>query len=186
MAIFTENPPKTLEMKKLATLLFASTIALTACDTNNQAPAGTNEKLQGNWYGVEISNQLVAQGLWDTLHYHNTSMMTLSLDTADGSIVVDSAGTVLDTAMLVVNNDSSLTITGNTSNLGWAFDADLINAFGQPVLDSLRTLFTGEQNFKVLTLTEDDAVFYFDTIIPVNYGTFQANMELRHTEYWQK
>ena len=173
-------------MNKLIPFLFALSIALTACETTNQAPKGTNEKLQGNWYGVEISNQLIAQGLWDTLHYHNTSMMTLNLDTADGSIVVDSAGTVLDTAMLVVNNDSSLTITGNTSNLGWAFDSDLINAFGQPVLDSLRTLFTGEQTFKVLTLTEDEAVFYFDTVIPVNYGSFQANMELRHTEYWQK
>ena len=35
-------------------------------------------------------------------------------------------------------------------------------------------------------LTENDAIFYFDTIIPIQYGTFNANMGLRHTQYWQK
>ena len=35
-------------------------------------------------------------------------------------------------------------------------------------------------------LTEDEAIFYFDTIIPIQFGTFNANMELRHTQYWQK
>ena len=113
-------------------------------------------------------------------------MMTLSLDTLSSTAIVDSVGTILDTASLVVNNDSSITVTSNTSNLSWAFDADLINAFGQPVLDSLRILFTGEQRFQVHMLTEDEAIFYFDTIIPIQFGTFSANMELRHTEYWQK
>jgi hypothetical protein len=54
------------------------------------------------------------------------------------------------------------------------------------VLDSLRSLFSGAQTFHVLQLTEDEATFYFDTIIPIEYQGFQATMELRHTEYWQK
>ena len=113
-------------------------------------------------------------------------MMTLALDTGNSTVVIDSAGTVLDTAQLTINNDSSITINSNASNLGWAFDASLINAVGQPVLDSLSQLFTGEQTFKVLELTKDEAVFYFDTVIPIQVGSFSANMELRHTEYWQK
>ena len=128
-------------MKKL---LFATalTLGLFSCDTNTPEP-GTLEKLQGDWYGVEITNHLIAQGLWDTIHPQSTTMMTLGIDTLTSTAIVDSAGTTLDTAALVVNNDS-VTVTGNTSNLGWAFDADLISAFGQPVLDSLRVLFNGE------------------------------------------
>lgn len=171
-------------MKKLLFAL-ALTVGLTSCDTNTPEP-GTLEKLQGDWYGVEITNHLIAQGLWDTIHPQSITMMTLGIDTLTSTAIVDSAGTTLDTAALVVNNDSSITVTGNTSNMGWAFDADLISAFGQPVLDSLRVLFTGEQRFHVHMLTEDEAIFYFDTIIPIQFGTFNANMELRHTEYWQK
>jgi len=171
-------------MKRILLSLLAGATLL-SCDTTTPEP-GTLEKLQGDWYGVEITNHLIAQGLWDTLHPHSTTMMTLSLDTLSSTAIVDSAGTVLDTASLVVNNDSSITVTSNASNLSWAFDADLINAFGQPVLDSLKVLFTGEQRFQVHLLTEDEAIFYFDTIIPIQFGTFSANMELRHTEYWQK
>ena len=171
-------------MKRIL-LLFTLCSALMSCDTTNQS-ASTLEKLHGNWYGVEVTNYLINQGTWDTLHPHSITMMTLTLDTADGSMIVDSAGTVLDTASIVVNSDSSVTITSNVSNLGWAFESSLINTGGQPILDSLSVLFTGEQNFKVLQLTQDEAVFYFDTVIPIQYGTFTANMELRHTQYWQK
>ena len=58
-------------MKKL---LFASalTLGLFSCDTNTPEP-GTLEKLQGDWYGVEITNHLIAQGLWDTIPPPNTT-----------------------------------------------------------------------------------------------------------------
>jgi hypothetical protein len=167
-------------------LAFAAFAALLSCDTGTAPPPGTYAKLHGTWYGVEITNHLIAQGQWDTLHPHSTTYMTLSLDTLNGTVLVDSAGTVLDTASLVVNSDSTITVTGNRSNLGWAFDADLINNLGQPVLDSLRILFTGEQKFHVMLPTEDEAIFFFDTVVPVQYGNFSANMELRHTEYWQR
>ena len=133
---------------------------------------GTLEKLQGDWYGVEITNHLIAQGLWDTIHPQSITMMTLGIDTLTSTAIVDSAGTTLDTAALVVDNDSSITVTGNTSNLGWAFDADLISAFGQPVLDSLRVLFRGEKGFLFLILLEEEASFYFDTIFPFPFEMF--------------
>ena len=171
-------------MKRLL-LLSALAFAFSNCDTTPR-DASTLEKLHGNWYGVEITNYLINQGVWDTLHPRPTAMMTLTLDTGNSTVIIDSAGTVLDTAQLTINNDSSITINSNASNLGWAFDASLINAVGQPVLDSLSQLFTGEQTFKVLELTKDEAIFYFDTVIPIQIGSFSANMELRHTEYWQK
>ena len=132
-------------MKRLL-LLSALAFALSNCDTTPR-DASTLEKLHGDWYGVEITNYLINQGVWDTLHPHPTTMMTLTLDTGNSTVVIDSAGTVLDTAQLTINNDSSITINSNASNLGWAFDASLINAVGQPVLDSLSQLFTGEQTF---------------------------------------
>lgn len=173
-------------MKTSLLTLFSALILLTACDPTNPAPPGTLEKLHGTWYGVEISNHLIAQGQWDTLHYHNTTMMTLQLDTADGTVIIDSAGITLDTAQVIVNNDSTLTFISDKSNLSWAFDASLINTFGQPILDSLKQYFNGTQTFHVLNLTETEAVFYMDTVIPIQYMGFQANMELKHTQYWQK
>jgi len=56
----------------------------------------------------------------------------------------------------------------------------------KPVLDQLEASFNGNQKFKILRLTEDELVLYFDEVIPVSIGTFTADMELRHTEFWQK
>jgi hypothetical protein len=41
------------------------------------------------------------------------------------------------------------------------------------------------QNFKILSITEDELVLYFDEVIPVSIQGFTADMELRHTQYWQ-
>lgn len=171
-------------MKKLIILAIAFA-ACTGCDTTPRDSSAL-EKLHGNWYGIEITNHLINQGVWDTLNTQSISMMTLTLDTANATVIIDSSGVILDTAQLTINNDSSITINSNASNLGWAFDSDLIGPVGQPILDSLRQLFTGEQTFQVLQLTQDEAVFYFDTVIPIQFGSFYASMELRHTQYWQK
>ena len=75
-------------MKRILLSLLAGGTLL-SCDTTTPEP-GTLEKLQGDWYGVEITNHLIAQGLWDTLHPHSTTMMTLSLDTLSSTAIVDS------------------------------------------------------------------------------------------------
>jgi hypothetical protein len=41
------------------------------------------------------------------------------------------------------------------------------------------------QNFKILSITEDELVLYFDEVIPVSIQGFTADMELRHTQYRQ-
>ena len=70
--------------------------------------------------------------------------------------------------------------------IDWSFDRKLINAFGQPILQQLEASFNGNQKFRILKLTEDELVLYFDEVIPVSYMGFTADMELRHTEYWEK
>ena len=51
-------------MKRLL-LLSVLAFALSNCDTTPR-DASTLEKLHGNWYGVEITNYLINQGVWDS------------------------------------------------------------------------------------------------------------------------
>ncbi|MDB2435678.1 hypothetical protein N9W65_01730 [Schleiferiaceae bacterium] len=107
-------------------------------------------------------------------------------DTLNNTFVVDSLGRTADSATLVIDGDSVITVIGAVNAIDWSFDRQLINDFGQPVLDQLEASFNGNQKFKILRLTEDELVLYFDEVIPVSIGTFTADMELRHTEFWQK
>ena len=142
--------------------------------------------LHGDWYGVEITNHLIAQGLWDTLHPHSTTDLIATFDTLNNTFVVDSLGATMDSAQLVIDGYSVITVIGAVNAIDWSFDRQLINDFGQPVLDQLEASFNGNQKFKILRLTEDELVLYFDEVIPVSIQGFTADMELRHTQYWQK
>ena len=142
--------------------------------------------LHGDWYGVEITNHLIAQGLWDTLHPHSTTDLIGTFDTLNNTFVVDSLGATMDSAQLVIDSDSVITVVGAVNAIDWSFDRQLINDFGQPVLDQLEASFNGNQKFKILRLTEDELVLYFDEVIPVSIQGFTADMELRHRQYWQK
>ena len=142
--------------------------------------------LHRDWYGVEITNHLIAQGLWDTLHPHSTTDLIATFDTLNNTFVVDSLGATMDSAQLVIDGDSVITVIGAVNAIDWSFDRQLINDFGQPVLDQLEASFNGNQKFKILRLTEDELVLYFDEVIPVSIQGFTADMELRHMQYWQK
>ena len=144
------------------------------------------ELLHGDWHGVEITNHLIAQGLWDTLHPHSTTDLIATFDTLNGTFVVDSLGRTADSASLIIDSDSVITVIGAVNAIDWSFDRQLINDFGQPVLEQLEAQFTGNQKFKILRLTEDELVLYFDEVIPVSIAGFTADMELRHMQYWQK
>ena len=169
-------------MKKF---LFLSLLALMACKKPENVQR-MEELLHGDWHGVEITNHLIAQGLWDTLHPHSTTDLIATFDTLNGTFVVDSLGRTADSASLIIDSDSVITVIGAVNAIDWSFDRQLINDFGQPVLEQLEAQFTGNQKFKILTITEDELVLYFDEVIPVSIGGFTADMELRHTEYWQK
>jgi len=169
-------------MKKL---LFLSLLALMACKKPENVQR-MEELLHGDWHGVEITNHLIAQGLWDTLHPHSTTDLIATFDTLNGTFVVDSLGRTADSASLIIDSDSVITVIGAVNAIDWSFDRQLINDFGQPVLEQLEAQFTGNQKFKILRLTEDELVLYFDEVIPVSIAGFTADMELRHMQYWQK
>ena len=169
-------------MKKL---LLLSALALLACQ-KPQNVQRMEELIHGDWYGVEVTNHLIAQGLWDTLHPHSITDVIATFDTLNGTFVVDSAGTMADSASLVIDSDSVITVLGATNAIDWSFDRQLINNFGQPILQQLEAQFTGNQKFKILRITEDELILYFDEVVPVSFQGFTADMELRHTEYWQR
>lgn len=171
-------------MKKL-TLLLLPVFALLSCQKPENVQR-MEELLHGDWHGVEITNHLIAQGLWDTLHPHSTTDIIATFDTLNGTFVVDSAGTTADSASLVIDSDSVITVLGASNAIDWSFDRQLINDFGQPVLEQLEAQFTGNQKFKILKITEDELILYFDEVVPVSFQGFTADMELRHTEYWQR
>lgn len=169
-------------MKKL---LFCCLVLLLGC----QKPENVQRMevlLHGAWHGVEITNHLIAQGLWDTLHPHSTTDLIATFDTLNNTFVVDSLGRTADSATLVIDSDSVITVVGADNAIDWSFDRQLINDFGQPVLDQLEASFNGNQKFKILSITEDELILYFDEVIPVSIQGFTADMELRHTQYWQK
>ena len=169
-------------MKKL---LFLSLLALMACKKPENVQR-MEELLHGDWHGVEITNHLIAQGLWDTLHPHSITDLIATFDTLNGTFVVDSLGRTADSASLIIDSDSVITVIGAENAIDWSFDRQLINDFGQPVLEQLEAQFTGNQKFKILRLTQDELILYFDEVIPVSIAGFTADMELRHTQYWQK
>ena len=169
-------------MKKL---FFLSLLTLTACQKPENVQR-MEELLHGDWHGVEITNHLIAQGLWDTLHPHSTTDLIATFDTLNGTFVVDSLGRTADSASLVIDSDSVITVIGAVNAIDWSFDRQLINDFGQPVLDQLEASFNGNQKFKILSISETELVLYFDEVIPVSIQGFTADMELRHMQYWQK
>ena len=169
-------------MKKV---LLLSALVLFSC-TKPENVQRMEELLHGDWYGVEITNHLIAQGLWDTLHPHSTTDLIATFDTLNNTFVVDSLGRTADSATLVIDGDSVITVIGADNAIDWSFDRQLINDFGQPVLDQLEASFNGNQKFKILRLNETEVVLYFDEVIPVSIQGFTADMELRHMQYWQK
>jgi len=172
-------------MKRLLFLITLGSLFFTAC-TKDPVVKSLEERLHGDWHGVRIENHLIAQGLWDTIHPHSTTDLIATFDTLAGTFVVDSLGQTLDSASLVIAADSTFTVSGADNAIDWSFDRSLINGTGLPILDQLEASFTGNQKFDIEFISDDELELYFVKLIPVNYQGFQATMELRHTEYWQK
>ena len=171
-------------MKKFI-LLLLPILALLSC-RKPQNVQRMEELLHGDWYGVEITNHLIAQGLWDTLHPHGTIDLISTFDTLNGTFIVDSLGKTLDSASLTINSDSVITVLGADNAVDWSFDRKMIVDIGLPILADLEAQFTGNQKFKILNITEDELILYFDEVVPITYQGFTADIEMRHTQYWQK
>jgi len=169
-------------MKKL---FFFSALLLLGCKKPDNVQR-MEVLLHGDWHGVEITNHLIAPGLFDTLHPHNTSDLISSFDTLNGTFIVDSLGKTLDSASLTIDSDSVITVIGADNAVDWSFDRKLIIDIGLPILADLESKFTGNQKFKILEINEEELILYFDEIVPISYQGFTADIELRHTQYWHK
>ena len=169
-------------MKKL---LFLSLLSLMACKKPENVQR-MEELLHGDWHGVEITNQLIAPGLFDTLHPHSTSDLISSFDTLNGTFIVDSLGKTLDSASLVIDSDSVITVIGADNAVDWSFDRKMIIDIGLPILADLESQFTGNQKFKILKITDYELILYFDEVVPISYQGFTADIEMKHTQYWHK
>lgn len=169
-------------MKKL---FFFSALLLLGCKKPDNVQR-MEVLLHGDWHGVEITNHLIAPGLFDTLHPHNTSDLISSFDTLNGTFIVDSLGKTLDSASLTIDSDSVITVIGADNAVDWSFDRKLIIDIGLPILADLESKFTGNQKFKLLKINEEELILYFDEIVPISYQGFTADIELRHTQYWHK
>ena len=169
-------------MKKL---FFFSALLLLGCKKPDNVQR-MEMLLHGDWHGVEITNHLIAPGLFDTLHPHNTSDLISSFDTLNGTFIVDSLGKTLDSASLTIDSDSVITVIGADNAVDWSFDRKLIIDIGLPILADLESKFTGNQKFKLLKINEEELILYFDEIVPISYQGFTADIELRHTQYWHK
>ena len=56
-------------MKK--TILLFAIALFCSCEEEQENVQRMEELLHGDWYGIEVTNHLIAQGLWDTLHPHS-------------------------------------------------------------------------------------------------------------------
>jgi hypothetical protein len=181
-------------------LFNSCTIALPEFQTAESLAPGAHKVAVGGFSGrglnASTGGLLVHNyGITDHLDLtSNTSLSRLNIeqdliatfDTLNNTFVVDSLGRTADSATLVIDGDSVITVIGATNAIDWSFDRQLINDFGQPVLDQLEASFNGNQKFKILRLNATELVLYFDEVIPVSIQGFTADMELRHMQYWQK
>jgi hypothetical protein len=109
-----------------------------------------------------------------------------SIDTTNNTSTIDSAGVVIDESNFLLLNETQMTFSGTDQTINWAFDTEPLPAGLEPIFDSLRVLFSGEQTFDIQLLNKKECVLYFDTVVPVYYAGSLVNVELRHTQYWQK
>ena len=169
-------------MKKL--FLLTSLVTLFSCDRT--ANWTTIDYLSGTWEGQEITNFIKIESYPGALTPHSTSYLLNDIDTANKTSTIDSAGVVIDDNSFELLTEDKLSITGSDQTIDWSFDTGAIPPGLEPIFDSLRVLFSGSQTFDIQLLNRKECVLYFDTIVPVYYAGTLVNVELRHTQYWQK
>ena len=170
-------------IKKQLFLLFIIG-SLFSCDRT--ANWTTIDYLSGTWEGQEITNYIKIQSYPGALTPHTTGHLLNRIDTANKTSTIDSAGIIIDESNFVLRDETHLSFSGTDQTIDWAFDTDPLPEGLEPIFDSLRVLFSGEQTFDIQLLNRKDCVLYFDTVVPVYYAGTLVNVELRHTQYWKK
>jgi hypothetical protein len=170
-------------LRKIFILIFTAS-SLMSCDRT--ANWTTIDFLSGTWEGQEITNYIKIQSYPGALTPHSTAHLLNQIDTANTTSSIDSAGIVIDENIFVLLGEDKISITGTDKTIDWSFDTESIPPGLEPIFDSLRILFSGEQTFDIQLLNRKECVLYFDTVVPVYYAGSLVNVELRHTQYWKK
>jgi len=165
-------------------ILIITASGLMSCDRTANWTA--IDFLSGTWEGQEITNYIKIQSYPGALTPHSTAHLLNSIDTTNNTSTIDSAGVIIDESNFLLLNETQITFGGTDQTINWAFDTEPLPAGLEPIFDSLRVLFSGEQTFDIQLLNRKECVLYFDTVVPVYYAGSLVNVELRHTQYWQK
>lgn len=171
-------------MMKKQLFLFFTLVSLFSCERT--ANWTTIDYLNGSWEGQEITNFIKIQSYPGALTPHSTTHLQNTIDTTNNTSTIDSSGVRIDENNFMLLDESHLSFTGTDQTINWAFDTEPLPAGLEPIFDSLRVLFSGSQTFDIQLLNRKECVLYFDTVVPVFYGGTVVNVELRHTQYWQK
>lgn len=170
-------------MKKL----FAYAILLLFLNScENTSNWSTFDFLEGEWTGIEITNYIKVDAYPGALTPHSIEHLTNTIDTNSKTSTIDSLGIQIDQSSFTLRNENTIVLTGTDATIDWTFDQSHLTGALQPIFDSLRGLFSGSQEFEILSISKKECVLYFDTLVPVYFGGSTVNVELRHTEYWQK
>jgi len=163
-----------------------SVLALCLNSCENTTNWSTIEYLEGEWTGIEITNYIKVDAYPGALTPHSIEHLTNTIDSASKTSTIDSMGIKIDQSTFILRNENKIVLTGTDATIDWTFDQSHLTGALQPIFDSLRGLFSGSQEFEILTISRKECVLYFDTLVPVYFGGNTVNVELRHTEYWQK
>ena len=170
-------------MKKLFAFGFLI-VFLNSCE--NTSNWSTLDFLEGEWTGIEITNYIKVEAYPGALNPHSIEHLTNTIDTSTKTSTIDSLGTQIDKSSFTLKNENTIVLTGTDATIDWTFDQSHLTGALQPIFDSLRGLFSGSQEFEILSISKRECILYFDTLVPVYFGGSEVNVELRHTEYWQK
>jgi len=158
-------------MKKI--ILFA-TVALTMVACTSWENKSTEFKVTGVWTGVNQEININAGVLLDSSETRVDTISTANF-MEDGSLVIDSAGTQLDSLGWSIVNDTILVLSG--------IDLGIDNP-----LSGGSAVAPGALAFDILTLTQESFVFRYDTTLTQTIPgiPFPVSINLNYTQRWAK
>jgi hypothetical protein len=156
-------------MKKIALFIAAAGLFVSCTKWENKS---TEFKLTGLWTGVNQEIQIQALPFLDSSIIQNTPDWEANF-MEGGSLVIDSAGTRIDSMGWAVESDTVLVLSGIDLGLG-----DLTGGIATPT----------KVAYNILRLEEDNLIFRYDTTLSVALDpNFPAiNISTKQIQRWTK
>jgi hypothetical protein len=154
-------------MKKIVLTLLAATTMIGCTKWENKS---TEFKVTGLWTGVNQQTNIQALPLLDSTILEPTTNMTANF-MDNGSLIIDSAGTQIDSLGWAIMNDTILSLEG--IDIG---------------LDLLGGAVPSNLNFVIKTLEQDAFIFRYDTTLTLTVPgvPFPLDFDLAQIQRWAK